>query len=112
MKLTDPAQQSDTVRYATLATSYPPAGTKAIVTGWGLTNGTDNNSGPDDLQTAELTIIDRTTCALELLSVGGQVHNYQLCTQNKVFVQLVSSTFIRYEYHGLNFVFMCLFNIS
>ncbi|CAG2170848.1 unnamed protein product, partial [Oppiella nova] len=106
MKLTDPAQQSDTVRYATLATSYPPAGTKAIVTGWGLTNGTDNNSDPANLQTAELTIIDRTTCALELLSVGGQVHNYQLCTQNKDKSFCSNGTQTLIEYGGTDYKHM------
>ncbi|CAG2168855.1 unnamed protein product, partial [Oppiella nova] len=83
IKLTDPAPQSDTVRYATLATSYPPAGTKAIVTGWGYTNGTDDTSLATNLQSAELTVIDQATCARYWLPLGDPIHNYQLCTQNK-----------------------------
>ncbi|CAG2175020.1 unnamed protein product [Oppiella nova] len=84
VKLDQPAYQSATVRYATLATGYPHNGTKVIVSGWGLTNGSAPLSFATDLQYAVLSVVDRDTCAQEWASRQSinKVDDTNICAQS------------------------------
>ncbi|CAG2168113.1 unnamed protein product [Oppiella nova] len=79
-KLAIPARESSTVKFATLATSYPPSGARAIVTGWGNTNSTDMNSGPDMLLYAQHIVIDQARCEYGMQRYGGHIDGTNICT--------------------------------
>ncbi|CAG2182710.1 unnamed protein product, partial [Oppiella nova] len=62
LRLQDKIQTSDTVKTIELIDVSPAVGSKAQLTGWGRTIGTDPNSAAVQLQYAEFTTITREEC--------------------------------------------------
>lgn len=62
LTLSKPATEADGVKFAHLATSDPATGADVTVTGWGR-NQRDSTNVPQQLQAAQLPVLNRDSCA-------------------------------------------------
>jgi hypothetical protein len=86
LRLQDKIQTSDTVKTIELIDASPPVGSKAQLTGWGRTIGTDPNSAAVQLQYAEFTTITREECqrrADNTITKPPTVTSQFICGENK-----------------------------
>ncbi|CAG2175685.1 unnamed protein product [Oppiella nova] len=86
LRLQDKIQTSATIKTIELIDASPAVGSKAQLTGWGQTIGTDSNSSPTKLQYAEFTTITREECqrrADNTIKNAPTVTTQMICGENK-----------------------------
>ncbi|CAG2176959.1 unnamed protein product, partial [Oppiella nova] len=86
LRLQDKIQTAATIKTIELIDATPAAGSKAQLTGWGRTVGSDSNSSPAKLQYAEFTLITREECQRRSNNVFNPpptVTTQMICAENK-----------------------------
>ncbi|CAG2176154.1 unnamed protein product [Oppiella nova] len=86
LRLQDKIQTAANVKTIELIDASPAAGSKAQLTGWGLTVGNNQNSSPAKLQYAEFSIITREECQRRSNNVFTEpptITTRMVCAENK-----------------------------
>ncbi|XP_037950381.1 trypsin-like [Teleopsis dalmanni] len=79
MKLKRGVKESSTVRYVKLATDTPKTGTRAVVTGWGVTCYLTCVSTPKILKEVEVDIVDKKDCESKEYKYGSEIKDTMVC---------------------------------
>lgn len=80
LKVDDPIRYSTKVKPIQLATVddvYVPAGTRTMVSGWGLTR--NPNESPDGLRGVYVPVVDQKVCNEAYNAAGLSIRSHEIC---------------------------------